>query len=212
MLRCRPPLAAEHAAELRRRPTGALLARCGCCSPLPLAGAASCCSAASAPTSGAPTSPSAPCGAAFVFGADRLLRAARPATRSTRRSLHLFSWIPVGGFQVDVGLLLDPLSRDVRAAHHRRRLPDPRLLDRLHGARPAPAAVLRLPQPVRRGDAAARPRRQLPRALRRLGGRRPRVVPAHRVLVPQARARPRRRRRRSSPTASATSACRSRSC
>jgi NADH-quinone oxidoreductase subunit L len=26
------------------------------------------------------------------------------------RSLHLFSWVPVGGFNVDVGLLLDPLS------------------------------------------------------------------------------------------------------
>ena len=40
------------------------------------------------------------------------------------------------------------------------------------------AAVLRLLQPVHRGDAAARPGRQLPGALRRLGGRRPGVLPA----------------------------------
>src|ERR687885_628158 len=60
---------------------------------------------------------------------------------------------------------------------------DPRLLDRLHGARPAPPAVLRLPQPVRRGDAAAGPRRQLRGPLRRLGGRGPGVLSAHRLLV-----------------------------
>ena len=54
-----------------------------------------------------------------------------------------------------------------------------------------------LPQPVRRGDAAAGARQQLPAALRRLGGRRPRVVPADRLLVPQARPRPPRPRRRS---------------
>ena len=57
---------------------------------------------------------------------------------------------------------------------------DPHLLGRLHGARPEPAPVLRLPQPVRRGDAAAGAGRQLPAALRRLGGRRPGVVPADR--------------------------------
>ena len=42
-----------------------------------------------------------------------------------------------------------------------------------------------LPQPVRRGDAAAGPRRLLPAAVRRLGGRGSRVVPADRVLEPQ---------------------------
>src|ERR1700733_7535770 len=26
------------------------------------------------------------------------------------RNLHLFSWVPVGGFQVDAGFLLDPLA------------------------------------------------------------------------------------------------------
>ena len=82
-----------------------------------------------------------------------------------------------------------PAVDRVRAADHRRRLADPHLLDRLHGARPRPAAVLRRAQPVRRRDAAARPRRQLPAALRRLGGRRSRVVPADRLLVAQAERR-----------------------
>ena len=50
------------------------------------------------------------------------------------------------------------------------------------------------------------------RALRRLGGRRSRVVPADRVLVATSRARRSRRRRRSSSTGSVTSGCRSRSC
>ncbi len=73
---------------------------------------------------------------------------------------------------------------ELRAADHRCGLADPHLLDRLHGARRRPPAVLRLPQPVRRGDAAARPRQQLRGALRRLGGRRSGVLPADRLLVP----------------------------
>jgi NADH-quinone oxidoreductase subunit L len=36
------------------------------------------------------------------------LRGSADAERA--RNLHMFSWIPVGGFQVDAGLLLDPLS------------------------------------------------------------------------------------------------------
>ena len=71
-------------------------------------------------------------------------------------------------------------------------------VDRLHGARPRPPPVLRLLQPVRRGDAAAGPRQQLRGALRRLGGRRPRVLPADLVLVHRARRRPPPARRRSS--------------
>ena len=46
-----------------------------------------------------------------------------------------------------------PAVGAVRAADHRRRQPDPHLLDRLHGARRASPALLRLPQPVRRRDA-----------------------------------------------------------
>jgi NADH-quinone oxidoreductase subunit L len=47
---------------------------------------------------------------AFVYGALLFfdLRAAAPEERV--RDLHLFSWVPAGSFQVDAGLLLDPLS------------------------------------------------------------------------------------------------------
>ncbi len=74
----------------------------------------------------------------------------------------------------------------LRAADHRRRLADPHLLGRLHGRRPGPAPVFRLPQPVPGRDAAAGARRQLPGAVRRLGRRGPGVLPADRFLVPQA--------------------------
>lgn len=48
--------------------------------------------------------------AAFVWGALLFLdlRGLEPEERS--RDLHLFSWIPAGSFQLDAGLLLDPLS------------------------------------------------------------------------------------------------------
>ena len=78
---------------------------------------------------------------------------------------------------------LRPAVRRLRAADHRRRLADPPVRGRLHGARPGPAEVLRLLQPLRRGDVAAGPRQQLRDALLRLGGRRPGVVPADLVLV-----------------------------
>ncbi len=81
---------------------------------------------------------------------------------------------------------LRPAVGAVPAADHRRRRTDPHLLDRLHGARRAPPAVLRLPQPVRRVDARAGPRVRLRRCLPGLGGRRPHVVPADRVLAVQA--------------------------
>ena len=83
---------------------------------------------------------------------------------------------------------------------------DPHLLDRLHGARPALRALLRLPEPVHRRDAHPRARRQPAGDVHRLGRRRPLLVPAHRLLV---RRRTRTRppaARRSSSTASATSA------
>ena len=74
----------------------------------------------------------------------------------------------------------------LRAAHHRRGFADPHLLGRLHVPRPGAATFFRLPEPVRGGDAAAGPRRQLPRAVHGLGGRRFGVLPADRVLVLQA--------------------------
>ena len=48
---------------------------------------------------------------------------------------------------------------------------------------PRPPEVLRLPQPVRRRDAAAGAGQLVRDAVRRLGGRRPGVVPADRLLV-----------------------------
>src|SRR5829696_2008590 len=75
-----------------------------------------------------------------------------------------------------------PVVDLVRAADHRGRVADPRLLHRLHGARPRPAPVLRVPEPVRGGDAAAGARQQLRRPVLRLGGRRPGVVPADRLV------------------------------
>ncbi|CAA9238481.1 MAG: NADH-ubiquinone oxidoreductase chain L, partial [uncultured Actinomycetospora sp.] len=75
-----------------------------------------------------------------------------------------------------------PPVADVRAAHHRRRLADPHLLGGLHGPRPGAAEVLRPAQHVRRGDAHPRPGQRIRDAVPRLGGRRPRVVPAHRLL------------------------------
>ncbi len=72
----------------------------------------------------------------------------------------------------------------VRAARLLRRDPDPPLLGRLHGARRQALDVLRLPQPLHRGDVHPRARGLLPPPVRRLGGRGPRVVPAHRVLEP----------------------------
>src|SRR6476469_2952221 len=43
------------------------------------------------------------------------------------------------------GSALRPAVGDLRAVDHRRRVADPHLLDRLHGARPRPPPVLRLP-------------------------------------------------------------------
>ena len=69
--------------------------------------------------------------------------------------------------------------------HHRDRPADSHLLDRLHarGERFGVRPLLLVPQPVRRVHARARPRRELPRDVRRLGGRRPLLVSAHRLLV-----------------------------
>ena len=73
-----------------------------------------------------------------------------------------------------------------RAADHRCRLADLHLRGRLHGERPGAAPLLRVHGPVRGGDAAARPGRQLPRPVRGVGGRWSCLVPADRVLAVQA--------------------------
>ena len=53
-------------------------------------------------------------------------------------------------------------------------------------------ALLLVPESVRRVHAAPRARRELPRDVRRLGGRRPLLVPADRLLVPEEVGRRRR--------------------
>ena len=83
------------------------------------------------------------------------------------------------------GAAVRPPDGAVRAAHHRRRQPDPHLLARLHGARRSASAILRVPQPVRRGDVDAGDGDRLPDPVPRLGRRRPGVVPADRVLAAQ---------------------------
>ena len=49
-------------------------------------------------------------GSAFVVGLVSFFNLKSYAGADRARSLHLYSWIPVGGFQVDVSFLYDPLS------------------------------------------------------------------------------------------------------
>ncbi len=83
-------------------------------------------------------------------------------------------------------LLARPAVAGHAADRHRRRLRHPHLLRRLHGARGRLLPLLRLPQPLHVLHADADPGQQLSADVRRLGGRRPGVVPAHRLLVPEA--------------------------
>ena len=82
--------------------------------------------------------------ALFVYTVCAVLLSCRASTRpSAAGTCTCSSWIPVGGFQVDVGLLLDPLSMTFVLLITGVGVADPHLLDRLHGARPGPAPVLR---------------------------------------------------------------------
>ena len=76
-----------------------------------------------------------------------------------------------------------PALVDDDPVRHRRRRADPPVRDRLHARRPALQPLLRVPQPLRRLDARARARLELPAHLPRLGRRRPLLVPADLVLV-----------------------------
>jgi hypothetical protein len=102
----------------------------------------------------------------------------------------LFTWVFAGQFEADMAFQLDQLSMVfvllitiVGALIH---------VYSLGYMEHDPTQVLRVPQPLRRGDAAPRPREQLPAPVRRMGGRRTGELPAHRVLAAQAQ-----RRRRS---------------
>ena len=46
----------------------------------------------------------------FVYGVLLFFSIKDETGEGRERNLHLFSWVPVGGFNVDVGLLLDPLA------------------------------------------------------------------------------------------------------
>jgi NADH-quinone oxidoreductase subunit L len=46
----------------------------------------------------------------FVYGVLLFYSIKGESGEARERNLHLFSWVPVGGFNVDVGMLLDPLS------------------------------------------------------------------------------------------------------
>jgi NADH-quinone oxidoreductase subunit L len=49
-------------------------------------------------------------GLSFVYGVIAFFSLQGHPTSERSQDLHLFSWIPVGGFKVDAGLLFDPLS------------------------------------------------------------------------------------------------------
>ena len=55
-------------------------------------------------------------------------RCSAAAPRTARTSVHLFDWIAAGAFNVERGAARRPAVHDLRAAHHLRRLADPRLL------------------------------------------------------------------------------------
>ncbi len=88
---------------------------------------------------------------------------------------------------LDAGLRVRAVARsalaDLDVHHHRRRLLDRLLFDRLHGRRPRIRALLRVHEVLRVRDADARARGQLRRTARRLGPRRPRVLLLDRILV-----------------------------
>ena len=135
-------------------------------------------------------------GAALRAVALGVLGAARPARpRQREHTVRVATWISSLPLQLSerhdrqlrhpVGLQARPALRDDDPRRHRHRVPDPRLLGRLHarGAEGGVRAVLRVPQPLRLLHADARPRRQLRRDVRRVGRRRPLLVPADRLLL-----------------------------
>ncbi|MCW2584895.1 MAG: nuoL, partial [Frankiales bacterium] len=75
---------------------------------LPAAGAAILLLSGRRSNSWGPYLATALCGASFLWGLVSFFALKGQSQRSV--DLHLFSWIPVGGFNVDAGLLFDPLS------------------------------------------------------------------------------------------------------
>jgi len=76
-----------------------------------------------------------------------------------------------------------PVDTRHAAGRHRRRVSHPPLLGRLHGARRGLLEVLRLPEPLHVLHADAGAGGEFPADVRRMGGRRTRLLPAHRLLL-----------------------------
>ena len=94
-----------------------------------------------------------------------------------------YTWLAAGDFQVGFQILLDTLSSMMMLDRLRGRRADRLVLDGLHGGRRRGAPLLRVHVALRLLDAPARAGGELPPPARRLGPRRPRVVPADRVLA-----------------------------
>ena len=109
--------------------------------------------------------------------------AGRRQSRAVEQTL--YTWISSGDLSSTLTLPRRSAVVGDDSGHHRHRLADSHLLDRLHarGDRQRVRALLLVPEPVRRVHAGAGARRELPGAVRRLGRRRPLLVPADRLLV-----------------------------
>ena len=87
------------------------------------------------------------CGAIFIAlaGSALAVGAASPAApRFPRPS----EWFHVGNVDVTWGFTVDRPQRDAAAGRHRNWFPDSPLQHWLHGPRPGPGALLRLPEPL----------------------------------------------------------------
>ncbi len=118
----------------------------------------------------------------------------------------IYTWIGSADFQVPLGLRLDPLSAlmilVVTGIGFLIHVYSTAYMIEEESYRVR--ALLRVPQPLRRVHAGACARRQLLRAVRRLGRCGPLLVPAHRLLVQEASLQRMPARKRSSSIASAT--------
>jgi hypothetical protein len=95
----------------------------------------------------------------------------------------LWPWIVAGSFHIEFGLRPRRALRRDDAHRDRGRRSDPSLLGRLHGRGRGLRALLHLHEPVPALDADTGAGRQPAPDVRRLGGRRPVLVPVDRVLV-----------------------------
>ena len=139
---------------------------------------------------------------------------ARAAAPTMARHQTLFRWIASGDLQIPLAFRLDPLSSLMILV-----ITGIGSLIHIYSTaymheetRQRIRALLLLPEPLRGVHARAGARLDLPGDVRRLGRRRPLLVPADRLLVQEASRRPTPARRRSSSTASATSASSSACC